>query len=82
LSFTSTSPARLNPGRRHEGIGQKPHSRSVSQAGFSIHCPLDCVSHDAADRIKRFCERHTKLLVFLPRASLAAFNRGLNTVAS
>jgi hypothetical protein len=39
------------------------------------------VSHDAMQRVKRFCERNTKQLVFLPRASLAAFNRGLNTVA-
>lgn len=28
------------------------------------------------------CERNTKPLVLLPRASLAAFNRGLNAVAS
>ncbi|HRY15894.1 MAG TPA: DUF2325 domain-containing protein [Candidatus Competibacteraceae bacterium] len=54
----------------------------VVRQADAVFCPLDCVSHDAADRVKRFCERHTKPLVFLPRASLAAFNRGLNTVAS
>jgi hypothetical protein len=43
-----------------------------------VLCPLDCVSHDAANRIKRFCKQQGKRLVFLPRASLAAFTRGLN----
>ena len=54
----------------------------VVRQADAVFCPLDCVSHDAADRIKRFCERHTKPLIFLPRASLAAFNRGLHKVAS
>ena len=54
----------------------------VVRQADAVFCPLDCVSHDAADRIQRFCERHTKPLIFLPRASLAAFNRGLHKVAS
>ncbi|MDG4597715.1 MAG: DUF2325 domain-containing protein [Candidatus Contendobacter sp.] len=54
----------------------------VVRQADAVLCPLDCVSHDAVYRIKRFCERHTKPLVLLPRASLAAFNRGLNAVAS
>ncbi|MEI2783080.1 MAG: DUF2325 domain-containing protein [Candidatus Competibacter sp.] len=54
----------------------------VVQQADAVLCPLDCVSHDAVHRIKRFCERNTKPLVLLPRASLAAFNRGLNAVAS
>lgn len=54
----------------------------VVQQADAVFCPLDCVSHDAVHRIKRFCERNTKPLVLLPRASLAAFNRGLNAVAS
>lgn len=53
----------------------------VVQQADAVLCPLDCVSHDAMYRIKRFCERNAKSLVFLPRASLAAFNRGLNAVA-
>lgn len=48
----------------------------------AVLCPLDCISHDAVQRIKRLCERNTKPLVFLPRASLAAFTQGLNTLAS
>jgi hypothetical protein len=54
----------------------------VVRQADAVLCPLDCVSHDAVHRIKRFCERHTKPLVLLPRASLAAFNRGLNAVSS
>ena len=54
----------------------------VVRQADAVLCPLDCVSHDAMHRIKRFCERNTKPLVLLPRASLAAFNRGLNAVAS
>ena len=54
----------------------------VVRQADAVFCPLDCVSHDAVNRIKRFCERHTKPLVLLPRASLAAFNRGLSSVSS
>lgn len=53
----------------------------VVQQADAVLCPLDCVSHDAMHRVKRFCERTTKPLVLLPRASLAAFNRGLSAVA-
>lgn len=54
----------------------------VVRQADAVLCPLDCVSHDAVHRIKRFCERNTKPLVLLPRASLAAFNRGLNAVTT
>jgi len=60
----------------------RAHLWDVVQQADAVLCPLDCVSHDAVHRIKRFCERNTKPLVLLPRASLAAFNRGLNSVAS
>ncbi|MGD2075809.1 MAG: DUF2325 domain-containing protein [Gammaproteobacteria bacterium] len=47
-----------------------------------VLCPLDCVSHDAANRIKQFCKRYGKKLVLLPRSSLAAFTRGLTELAA
>ncbi len=47
-----------------------------------VICPLDCVSHDAAKRVKQYCKRHGKRLVFLHRSSLAAFARGLNELAA
>jgi len=44
----------------------------------AVFCPLDCVSHEAAYKIKKYCKQHSKKLVWLPRSSLAAFMRGLN----
>ena len=67
----------------HDGGREDARSQlwDVMQQADAVLCPLDCVSHDAMQRVKRFCERNTKPLVWLPRASLAAFNRGLNRVA-
>lgn len=42
----------------------------------AVFCPLDCVSHEAAYKIKKYCKQHSKKLVWLPRSSLAAFMRG------
>ena len=47
----------------------------------AVLCPLDCVSHDAVNRIKRDCKRYGKPLQLLPQSSLAAFIRGLHEVA-
>ncbi len=55
---------------------------SVLPRADAVFCPLDCISHDAMNRVKRFCERHAKRLVLLPRASLSAFARGLEEVAA
>jgi len=48
----------------------------------AVICPLDCVSHDAVRRVKRFCNRYDKTLILLPRGSLSAFTQGLSKVAS
>jgi hypothetical protein len=55
---------------------------SILPQADAVFCPVDCVSHDAAKRVKQFCKRHGKRLVLLPRASLAAFTRGLSEVAA
>ena len=47
----------------------------------AVLCPLDCISHDAVNRIKRDCKRYGKPLKLLPQASLAAFSQGLQEVA-
>jgi len=44
----------------------------------AVFCPLDCVSHEAAYKIKKYCKQHSKKLVWLPRSSLSAFMHGLN----
>lgn len=48
----------------------------------AVLCPLDCISHDAVDRIKQDCKRHGKPLKLLPRASLASFTRGLQEMVA
>jgi len=47
----------------------------------AVICPLDCISHDAVRRVKRFCNRYDKTLILLPRGSLSAFTQGLTEVA-
>ena len=42
-----------------------------------VMCPVDCVSHDAAARVKHYCKRHDTCLLFLGRASTSAFQQGL-----
>ncbi len=47
-----------------------------------VLCPLDCISHDAVQRVVRHCKQHGKALKLLPKSSLAAFSRGLNEFAN
>lgn len=42
-----------------------------------VFCPIDCVSHDACLRVKKFCKQHQKPFVPLRSASLSAFSNGL-----
>lgn len=46
-----------------------------------VVCPIDCVSHEAVDRIKQACRRCHKPFVPLRGVGVAAFLRGLQTVA-
>lgn len=54
---------------------------SLSRADI-VMCPLDCVSHGAMHKVKRYCDRNTKPLVFIPKASLSAFTQGLNKITA
>jgi len=54
---------------------------SILSQADAVLCPLDCISHDAMNKIKRYCEHNTKQLVMMPRSSLSAFVKGLNEVA-
>ncbi len=66
-------------GGREDG---RLHLGSILPRADAVLCPLDCVSHDAVRRVKRFCNRHGKPLVLLPRGSLSAFARGLAEAAA
>lgn len=67
----------------HDGGREDSRQRlgTILSQADAVLCPLDCVSHDAVNRVKRFCETYAKPLVLLPRASLSAFARGLEQVA-
>jgi hypothetical protein len=43
--------------------------KSILAQSDAVFCPVDCISHDAINRIKRHCEQHVKPLVLMPRAS-------------
>jgi hypothetical protein len=58
------------------------HLRNVVSKADIVLCPLDCVSHSAANAVKKQCKSETKPLVFIPHASLSAFTKGLDTVTS
>lgn len=58
------------------------HLGSILPRADAVLCPLDCISHDAVRRVKRFCNRYSKPLILLPRGSLSAFIRGLAEVAA
>jgi hypothetical protein len=68
----------------HDGglNGDRPPLGMILSQADVVFCPLDSVSHDAADRVRQFCNRHEKRLVMLPTASLAAFSRGLTELAA
>lgn len=61
------------------GLAQSAgHLASLLATADLVMCPLDCVSHEAVNHIKRECRRTGKSWCPLPAASLAAFNRGLS----
>jgi len=43
----------------------------------AVFCPLNCISHNACNKVKQFCKKHEKPMVFLQRESLAAFSKRL-----
>lgn len=68
----------------HDGGREDSRQRlaTILSQADAVLCPLDCVSHDAVNRVKRFCQCAAKPLVLLPRASLSAFARGLEQLTT
>ncbi len=65
------------------GLEESSHRLSALLArADAVLCPLDCISHDAVNRIKLECKQHGKPLKLLPQSSLAAFTRGLQEVVT
>ena len=75
---------RLNGHFIHHDGGIEDHEgqlgRVLGQADFVL-CPVDCVSHRASLRAKRFCKRTAKPFVPLRTAGLSSFVTGLRRAA-
>jgi len=68
----------------HDGGREESHFKLESNLcqADAVLCPLDCISHEAMNKVKRYCKHNAKQLVMMPRASLSAFVNGLNEVAN
>ncbi len=66
----------------HDGGREDGYQKlaSIVSKADVVLCPLDCVSHNAMNMVKRHCQNNTKQLVFIPHASLSAFSKGLDEV--
>jgi uncharacterized coiled-coil protein SlyX len=55
--------------------------RLAAQADF-VFCPVDCISHDACLKLKRYCKHRSATFVPLRTASVSHFVSGLYRVSS
>ena len=65
---------------RHDGGLEDNRARleALLASADAVICPVDCVSHDASLRTKRFCKRHAKPCVMLKRSGVGAFALALS----
>lgn len=63
----------------HDGGLQEGPARlcGLLEQADAVLCPLDCISHDAHARVKRFCKQRDKPVVMLRSAGLSSFAKGL-----
>ena len=54
---------------------------SLLQRADAVVCPADCVSHEAARRVKYYCKRHNKTCVFLRSSGAGSFAGALSQLA-
>jgi hypothetical protein len=68
----------------HDGGLEDGRARlaDVLEGADMVLCPLDCVSHDACERLKRHCRERGKPFVLLRSASLSAFAAGLREITA
>ena len=67
----------------HDGGLEDTNNRldAILAKADAIMCPLDCVSHNAINKAKKYCKNRGKPLIFLEKSSLAAFEAGLGKVS-
>lgn len=46
----------------------------------AVFCPVDCISHDACNCVKKMCKRYRKPFVLMRSASLSSLAKGLNNI--
>ncbi len=46
----------------------------------AVLCPIDCVSHDACNCVKKICKRYQKPLVFMRSSGLSSLAKGLGEI--
>jgi hypothetical protein len=65
--------------------GGKEVSRSLLPkmltSADAVLCPIDCVSHDACNCVKKMCKRYQKPFVLMRSAGLSSLAKGLNDMA-
>ncbi|WP_310601406.1 DUF2325 domain-containing protein [Desulfobulbus sp.] len=64
--------------------GGKEASRSLLPkmltAADAVLCPIDCVSHDACNCVKKMCKRYQKPFVLMRSAGLSSLAKGLSEI--
>jgi hypothetical protein len=64
--------------------GGKEVSRNILPkmlfAADAVLCPIDCVSHDACNCVKKICKQNQKPFVLMRSASLSSLARGLSHI--
>lgn len=46
----------------------------------AVFCPIDCISHDACNCVKKMCKRYRKPFVLMRSASLSSLAKGLTNI--
>ncbi|WP_298441934.1 DUF2325 domain-containing protein [uncultured Ferrimonas sp.] len=68
----------------HDGGKEDSRKRleSMLAAADTIICAVDCVSHDAYYKLKRFCKQHGKRHIFMESSSLSSFASTVGQLAA
>ncbi len=76
----------IHNGRLAHHDGGLEDSRAGLQHSLSaadmVFCAIDCISHDACLRVKRYCKKYDKPFIPLRSSSLSAFSGGLQSLFS
>lgn len=64
----------------HDGSKEASRTLLPGMLAAAVFCPIDCVSHDACNRVKKMCKRFQKPFVLMRSASLSSLARGLKNI--